>query len=279
MPLLRSRRAAVPLLAPLALAAGGCDGDDVILLPPRQTYVLTPQTIALAAGDSTAVTVTSPDVRGRVTIRVRSLAPGVASADSTATLGAPIRVRAHGAGTAALELTMTADGQTVAATIPVTVARPGAGLTRDTAAAFQTDSLHYTLRATSSGWEARIGFVFTNPTAAPAYVVNCGGATGVTLEKLVDGAWRAGWHAIIPMCLSAPITIAPGARWEPSLYVFGGYPGGNTVPRFEAPDPTGVYRAVWHSVLRTYQDRLPFGDPLPLAQRTSNRFTLTAAPR
>ena len=37
---------------------------------------------------------------------------------------------------------------------------------------------------------------------------------------------------------------------------------------------SGIYRAVWNSAVTRYQDQLPFGEPLPLAQRTSNRFTL-----
>ena len=57
--------------------------------------------------------------------------------------------------------------------------------------------------------------------------------------------------------------------------MFGGYPGSNAYPQFAVADPAGVYRAVWHDVLGSYQDRLPFGEPLPLSLRTSNRFTLT----
>ena len=144
---------------------------------------------------------------------------------------------------------------------------------------FRTDSLAYTLRAGSIGYEGRIGVEFTNRTAATVYIVNCGGATSLSLEKLVDGAWRPVWSPVIPACLSAPITVPAGGVYRTVIHVFGGYAGSNTAPQFEGADIPGTYRAVWHSVLASYQDRLPFGQPLPLAQRVSNQFTLSVQPR
>ncbi len=56
-----------------------------------------------------------------------------------------------------------------------------AQITRDIGALFQTDSLRYTLRATSWGLDGEIGVTFTNRTSGTVYIVNCKGATGVFL--------------------------------------------------------------------------------------------------
>src|SRR5215217_5231115 len=70
------------------------------------------------------------------------------------------------------------------------------------AADFQTDSSSYTLRATSAGYEGVIGVTFTNRSDVTANFVNCGGATGVALQKLVGGEWTSVWSPAIPLCLS-----------------------------------------------------------------------------
>jgi hypothetical protein len=166
---------------------------------------------------------------------------------------------------------VTAEQESSAERVPV--------VARDQSALFQTDSLHYTLRASPAGYQATIGVAFTNKTGRTAYIVNCNGSTSMVLERLVDGRWRSVWSPLIPLCLSAPITVAAGLTYQTRIGVFGGYPESNVFPKFDIPDPTGVYRAVWRDVLSTYQDRLPFGDPLPLESRISNRFSLTAARR
>jgi hypothetical protein len=151
--------------------------------------------------------------------------------------------------------------------------------TADGAALFRTDSLAYTLRAGATGYEATIGVTFTNRSGGTAYFVNCRGATGVSLEKLVDGQWTAVYSPVINQCLSAPITVAAGATHRTQIAVSAGLPGSNVYPQFTVADVSGEYRAVWHHVLRSYQDRLPFGDPLPLESRISNRFSLTVRSR
>lgn len=154
-----------------------------------------------------------------------------------------------------------------------------APLTRDTAAMFQTDSLAYTLHTGTIGYQGDVGVTLTNRTAGTIYIVNCGGSTSVQLEKRVGVAWQGVWSPAIPLCLSPPITVPVGGAYRTRISIFGGYPGTNTFPQFLVADVTGEYRAVWGSVLSTYQDRLPFGETLPLESRTSNRFTLTAEPR
>lgn len=59
------------------------------------------------------------------------------------------------------------------------------------------------------------------------------------------------------------------------LRVWGAPPGSRTVPAFSDEDPQGIYRLVWIDALSSFQDRLPFGDQIPLQHRISNRFSLT----
>lgn len=147
-------------------------------------------------------------------------------------------------------------------------------------APFRTGQPAYVLQAEPLGWETRIDVVFTNPLAEPAYFVNCNGATGVLLQRRADGAWHTVWSPVLPACLSAPIAVAPGGEYRTTVHVFGGYPGGNLFPRFEAPPAPGTYRLVWTDVVTSYHDRgQGFGDPLPLELRASNPFTLTAESR
>jgi hypothetical protein len=161
---------------------------------------------------------------------------------------------------------------------PTTAADPtgvlGAALTRETAPFFQTDALTYTLQSGSHGYTGEIGVQFTNRTGETVYFVNCNGITGMSLEKLIGGRWEVAWSPVVPQCLSSPIVVPPGGTYDIRISVFAGYPDSNMWPKFSVTDVTGVYRAVWHYALRSYQDDLPFGEQLALEQRVSNRFTL-----
>ena len=155
----------------------------------------------------------------------------------------------------------------------------GALRTLEASALFQTDSLEYTLAAGVRGYSGEIGVRFTNRTGQTVYFVNCNGATGVRLEKRIGAQWQSVWSPVLPACLSAPITVQPGATHGFRIHVFGGYPGSNTAPQFAVADIAGEYRAVWPDALRSYQDRLPFGEPRALAHRVSNTFVLRVEPR
>jgi hypothetical protein len=147
-------------------------------------------------------------------------------------------------------------------------------------AAFQTDHLSYTLSSTRSGLEGKIAFVFTNPTSTPVYIVNCRGATSLRLEKQSGDTWVPAWSPVISLCLSAPIVVQPGQQYSGVVHISAGHPSSNLYPKFVVDPVPGVYRIVWANVLRTYNDRAyPFGEPLPLEQRVSNRFQLHVASR
>ena len=147
---------------------------------------------------------------------------------------------------------------------------------RDTLASFQTDSLRYALSPSPPGYETRVGVVFTNRAARTAYFVNCGGATSISMEKLVGDQWQAVWQPPIPACLSQPIAVAPGGSYRTELRVFGARPGSNVIPQFTTTDLSGVFRLVWHEVVFDYHDLPPWGEPLPAASTVSNRFELSA---
>jgi hypothetical protein len=150
-----------------------------------------------------------------------------------------------------------------------------ARISRDVGALFQTDSLRYTLRATDVGFDGEIGVTFTNRTKGTVYIANCNGATAISLEKRLAREWTIVWTPPIPLCLSPPITIAPAATYRTHIRVFGGYAGSNVGTQFSTTNIPGEYRAVWGRVLSSYRaDSLPFGTPLPIAQRVSNRFLL-----
>jgi hypothetical protein len=142
---------------------------------------------------------------------------------------------------------------------------------------FRTDSEAYTVKATSTTYTVNIGVEFTNGTGSPAYFVNCNGATSLTLEKRVGVSWEAVWSPIMNLCLSRPITVLPGETRDMSLGLFAFHDVSNKGPLVTA-DLNGTFRLIWHSVVHDYQDRLPFGEPLPVEARVSNSFSLTVVP-
>lgn len=150
-------------------------------------------------------------------------------------------------------------------------------LVRDTDAAFQTDRLRYTVASTPSGGiNARMSYVFTNPTPGPVYFVNCKGNTPPLLQKRVDDHWVNVWAPTILDCLSPPIVVPPGEEYRNSVSILAAGPDNNLASKLTADSIPGIYRFVWHDVLSSYDGSYPFGEPLPLEQRISNRFYLHA---
>jgi hypothetical protein len=126
----------------------------------------------------------------------------------------------------------------------------------------------------ADGLATEIPYVFHNRTGAPVFLVNCNGAFALTLERLEGDQWKVAWGPFLPLCLSPPIVIEAGARFADTLHVWGSPPNQNSAPSFDVADPSGTYRLVWNAALSSFQDRLPFGEPIPLSYRVSNLFTL-----
>jgi hypothetical protein len=147
---------------------------------------------------------------------------------------------------------------------------------QDSAALFQTDAPAYTFTTTSLGTEGRINATLTNRSGRTMYFVNCRGGTGISIERLEGERWTPFWSPVLLMCLSDPITVPNGGTYTFDIRVFGGRAGSNYHPQFAGPLTTGLYRLKWHDAYFSYQDRLPWGEPVPEAQRVSNSFVITA---
>ncbi len=148
-------------------------------------------------------------------------------------------------------------------------------LDRDANAAFQTDSMTYSLVRTTQEYQGRVEMQYTNRRSDSVYVVNCGGATAVKLERLVGGQWRSAYEPPVFNCFSQPIVVAPGATRRFTLLVGAGVTGSTIEPKWPFADVDGTYRIVWGQFLSSYrEDRQPKGEALPLEQRLSNRFRL-----
>jgi hypothetical protein len=139
----------------------------------------------------------------------------------------------------------------------------------------QTDHLEYEVRRSDGEVSVAIPFTYRNETGRTVYVVNCQRIAPPALEKYIDGEWVRAWTAVVPLCLSPPIVIRPGATYADTLRVFAGKPASDVYPQFTVPEVEGIYRLVWGSVVHDYNDRRQgFGEPLPLAERISNPFLL-----
>ena len=166
-------------------------------------------------------------------------------------------------------------GQPVRSTVTLLVAASCvAGLEPGEGPHFQTNADSYVLSDDGRGWRTEIPYTFQNRFGRPVFLVNCRGSFALHLDRLEAGEWQPRWSPVIAACLSAPIEIAPDEIFRDTVRVWGAKPGVNAHPAFDVPDPSGEYRLVWDAALWSFQDRLPFGEPIPEAARTSNTFTL-----
>lgn len=141
----------------------------------------------------------------------------------------------------------------------------------------RTDQGTYALTATSVEWQTVVRFTYRNPRSHTIYLVNCGGAYQVILEKWVVNRWVPAWGNITPMCLSPAIEIGPGTTYQGVVHVVSGFPGSRYYPQFKF-DPEGTYRIVLNPVASFDPDAQPFGPPLPHEQRVSNGFRIRLSP-
>jgi hypothetical protein len=147
----------------------------------------------------------------------------------------------------------------------------------DTTAMFQTDHREYLFTPNSIGHQARIGMNFVNSTGLPVYMVNCSGGVGWSLERFTNGRWQHAYAPIMLACLSHPIIVSAGEARRLETTIFAARPGSNINPKFEGGNIEGIYRVVWHGLVRTYQlPSGPWSNELPLRHRLSNAFILRA---
>jgi hypothetical protein len=78
-------------------------------------------------------------------------------------------------------------------------------------------------------------------------------------------------------CLSQPITVVPNGERRFAITIYAPREGSNIFPWFEGADIGGVYRVVWHGLVRNYElPAGPWANELPLKNRISNAFILRA---
>lgn len=141
--------------------------------------------------------------------------------------------------------------------------------------AFATDAPEYTLRATTIGYEGEIPYLFTNPTAASVFIVNCSGGTSLRLEQRQGDTWVVAWAPVVLACLSPPIVVAGNSQYRGTVRISDCSFRTNCGPKFLTATIPGQYRLVWDDFLTSFDSsKYPFGKALPLRQRTSNTFTL-----
>lgn len=146
---------------------------------------------------------------------------------------------------------------------------------RDPDAPVQTVGTRYQVHESGGATTVKIPYTYSNLNEDTVYIVNCGGIVLPTLQKRQGTSWVQAWSGVTPLCLSAPITIPPGATFVDTLHVRGWPRGGNAYPQFEAAEVEGIYRLLMNSVVLHYgEDRQHFGDTLTIAQRVSNDFVL-----
>lgn len=159
---------------------------------------------------------------------------------------------------------------------PFAPTRSSAIAAQDSAALFRTDAATYAFTSTDIGSEGRIRATLTNRTGRTLYFVNCNGGTSLELQRLEGDQWKAFWSPVLLSCLSPPITVPDGGTRLFDISVFAGRTGSKYYPQFASALRTGLYRVIWHDAYFSYQDRLPWGEPVPESQRVSNSFVITA---
>lgn len=144
----------------------------------------------------------------------------------------------------------------------------------ETTRGFQTSQHHYDARRVADRIEIAIPYSYRNVTGDSVYFINCNRIIVPTLEKRTGDTWASVWSGATPACLSLPLIVAPDGSYTDTVRVLS---GPNMYPQLDVAALEGTYRLVWHGVVHSYRDDVPgFGTPLPLDDRTSNEFTLSA---
>lgn len=145
------------------------------------------------------------------------------------------------------------------------------------AAPIRTDRSSYVLTNGPRGPEATIVATLRAPAERAVYILNCNGASGVTLQRKVGEAWEYAWMITMPACLSPPIVVPPGGEHTSRIHVH--EHADSVLPRRERMIESGTYRVVWTGVLTSFDaNKQGFGPELPLEQRVSAPITIEVPP-
>lgn len=152
---------------------------------------------------------------------------------------------------------------------------------RDLGAVIQTDSLLYQLSYEFGIYkrDLPIHVSIYNPRADTSFIINCGGATGLYLEKQTGSTWTRAWTAVVPQCLSMPFVIPPNGHYATLIDLFGAAKTVNAAPQFAIDDIPGVYRFVWTQIVDSFTTQpLSAGAPASIELRRSNPFAIVVRP-
>ena len=145
------------------------------------------------------------------------------------------------------------------------------------AAPIRTDRSSYVLRNGPQGPEATIVATLRAPAGRAVYIVNCNGASGVTLQRKVGDAWEYAWMITMNACLSPPIVVPPGGEHTSQIYLH--EHSGSVLPRRQRMIESGTYGVLWTGVLTSFDaNQRGFGPELPLEQRVSAPITIEVPP-
>ncbi|HEX6096403.1 MAG TPA: hypothetical protein VF432_08780 [Thermoanaerobaculia bacterium] len=141
------------------------------------------------------------------------------------------------------------------------------------AAPIRTDRSSYVLTNGSQGPETTIVATLRAPADQTLYILNCNGASGLTMQRRSGEEWVYSWVISMAACMSPPIVVPPGGEHTGRLALHeraGAVPepvGGRLV--------SGTYRMVWTGVLTSFDPNTEgFGPELPMEQRVSAPFTI-----
>jgi hypothetical protein len=140
------------------------------------------------------------------------------------------------------------------------------------AAPIRTNRSSYVVTG-SQGPESTIVATLRAPADQTLYILNCNGASGLTMQRRSGDEWVWSWVVGMAACMSPPIVVPPGGEHTGRLYLHeraGAVPepvGGRLV--------SGTYRMVWTGVLTAFDSNTEgYGPELPMEQRVSAPFTI-----
>lgn len=146
------------------------------------------------------------------------------------------------------------------------------------AAPIRTDRSSYVLTNGPRGPEATIVATLRAPADRAVYIVNCNGASGVTLQRKTGDAWEYAWAISMNACLSPPIVVPPDGEHTARVYLHE-HSGAVIHPERARMIESGTYRVVWTGVLTAFDPKAKgFGPELPLEQRVSAPIAIEVPP-